>query len=68
MIALPLKQMSRAEKLMALEALWEELTHNEAEYESPKWHEEALADTERRVKEGREQFVDWEEAKKQLRK
>jgi len=40
MISLPIKQMSRAEKLMALEALWEDLSQNEAEFESPGWHQE----------------------------
>jgi hypothetical protein len=66
-ITLPLKQMSRSEKLMALEALWEELSRDETELESPAWHQEELAATEHRVKEGKEQFVDWENAKKQLR-
>jgi hypothetical protein len=68
MIALPLSEMSRAEKLMALEALWEDLSRNEAEYESPAWHEQELAATEARVKSGLEQFVDWESAKEELRK
>jgi hypothetical protein len=67
MISLPLDQMSRTEKLMALEALWEDLTKNEADYESPSWHKDELAATEQRVKAGEEQFVDWEEAKKRLR-
>lgn len=53
---------------MALEALWEDLTRDETEYESPAWHEEELAATERRVKDGKEKFVDWEKAKDQLRK
>jgi Putative addiction module component len=66
-ITLPLKQMSRAEKLMALEALWEELSRDETEYESPAWHEEELAATERRVENGKEQFIVWEKAKTQLR-
>lgn len=68
MISLPLREMSRAEKLMALEALWEDLSRNEAELESPAWHQEELAATEERVKSGQEQFVDWESAKKALRK
>jgi len=67
MISLPIKQMSRAEKLMALEALWEDLSQNEAEFRSPDWHQEELAATEARVKAGQEKFVDWESAKKQLR-
>ena len=61
-------QMSRAEKLMALEALWEDLTRDETEFESPGWHQEELAATEQRVQSGKEQFVEWESAKKQLRK
>ena len=68
MIELPLKQMSRAEKLMALEALWEDLSRNEAEVVSPDWHREELAATEARVKSGQEQFMDWETAKRELRK
>jgi hypothetical protein len=67
MTSLPLDKMSRAEKLMALEALWEDLTRNEREFESPSWHEQELADTEARVKSGQEKLVDWETAKNQLR-
>jgi len=67
MISLPLAQMSRTEKLMALEALWEDLTRNEREYESPEWHKDELLATAERVKSGKEQAVDWESAMKQLR-
>jgi hypothetical protein len=68
MISLPLKEMSRAEKIMALEAIWEDLSRSEAGFESPSWHQEELAATEQRVKSGKEQPVDWEQAKKRLRK
>jgi hypothetical protein len=68
MISLPLKEMTRVEKIMALEALWEDLSRNEAEFDSPSWHKNELAMTEQRVKSGKEQPVDWEAAKKQLRK
>jgi hypothetical protein len=68
MISLPLKQMSREEKLMALEALWEDLSRNEKEFESPDWHKEELSATEERVKSGEEKFLDWESAMKKLRK
>ena len=67
MIELPLEKMSRVEKLMALEALWEDLSRNEAEFVSPDWHREELAATEERVKSGQETYLDWETAKKQLR-
>jgi hypothetical protein len=68
MISLPLQDMTRAEKLMAMEALWEDLSRNEESFESPGWHLKELAVTEERVREGRERFVDWEQAKKKLRK
>jgi len=53
---------------MALEAIWEDLSRNEAEFESPAWHQAELAATEQRVKAGKEHPVDWEHAKKRLRK
>jgi len=67
MIALPLKQMSHAEKLMALEALWEDLSRDDEAYESPAWHLQELPATEERVKSGQEKFIDWESAKRDLR-
>lgn len=67
MVSLPLTQMSQAEKLMALEALWKDLSRNGEGFESPAWHHQELAATEERVNAGKEQFVDWEQAKKELR-
>ena len=52
---------------MAMEAIWDDLSRNEEAFESPAWHKEELAATEERVKAGKEQFVDWEQAKKELR-
>lgn len=63
----PLDKMSRAEKIMAMEALWQDLSRDEDALPSPEWHEEALKETERRLSAGQEEFVDWEEAKKKLR-
>jgi hypothetical protein len=39
-----------------------------ADRKSSAWHEEELAATERRVNSGLERFVDWNEAKRHLRK
>jgi hypothetical protein len=64
---LPLDKMSVAEKLRAMEMLWADLSRNEAQIESPAWHEGVLRDREARVKSGKEKFLDWEIAKKQLR-
>ena len=59
--------MTLAEKLRVMEMLWADLSRNEAQLESPAWHEEVLREREARVKSGQETFIDWETAKKQLR-
>jgi hypothetical protein len=63
-----LRKLPRAEKLRLMETLWEELSRSEDELESPAWHAGELAETERRLAEGKEQMLDWEAAKKELRK
>ncbi len=62
-----LRQLPRSEKLLLMETLWEDLSRPEGEYESPAWHAKELAETERRVAEGKEQVIEWEAAKKKLR-
>ena len=57
MISLPLKQMTQAEKLMALEAIWDDLSRNEETFESPAWHKEELAATEERVRRARNSLL-----------
>jgi len=64
---LAIKQMSREEKLRAMEALWEDLSSDEQSIQSPAWHESILEETEERVQSGKENILDWQEAKKELR-
>ncbi len=64
---LPLDRMTVAEKLRAMEALWADLSRNEAQFGSPAWHGDMLHDRAARVKSGKESFTDWETAKKRLR-
>ena len=66
-VTLPLDKMTVAEKLRAMEALWADLSRNEAQFESPAWHGDVLHDRAERVKDGTESFIDWETAKQQLR-
>ena len=40
----------------------------EMQIKSPEWHREALEETDRRRQSGKEAVVDWQEAKKELRK
>lgn len=65
--ALPLDRMTVDEKLRALERIWQDLCRNEAAIPSPQWHLDVLEARESRLKEGREPFTDWEEAKRRIR-
>lgn len=60
--------LSREEKLRVMEAIWEDLSREANQVESPGWHREALDETARRRKSGQESIVDWHKAKKELRK
>jgi len=60
--------LSREEKLRVMENIWEDLSKDELEVESPGWHQAALRETEQRVDSGQETIVDWQSAKKELRK
>ena len=62
------QQMSRSEKLKLMELLWEQLSRPDAALESPMWHAQELAETERRLAEGKEPVMDWDVAKKELRR
>jgi hypothetical protein len=62
------QQLSRSEKLKLMELLWEQLSRPDEALESPAWHAQELAETERRLAEGKEQVMDWEAAKKELRR
>jgi hypothetical protein len=66
--ALEISRMSRQEKLRILEALWTDLSQDDADIESPAWHEGILKETEARLQTGQEDVEDWEAAKRQLRK
>ena len=66
--ALPLDKMSTEEKLIAMEELWADLSRNQEQFESPRWHEEVLKEREERVKEGLERPIEWEVAKSELRR
>ncbi len=66
-LELPLAEMSIAEKLAAMEALWDDLARHAPEQTAPEWHGEILAERERRLVAGQEEVLDWEEAKRRLR-
>lgn len=59
--------LSREDKLRVMEAIWEDLSKEDEEVKSPKWHQEALQETEQRLSLREEKEVDWHTAKKELR-
>ena len=67
MSALEIQKMPRLEKLKLMETLWADLSRDEAELESPAWHADALRETSERRAQGREETLDWEQAKAKLR-
>jgi putative addiction module component (TIGR02574 family) len=66
--ALPLKEMTVAEKLQLMEVLWDDLSRNPGDVPSPAWHEEVLAERQRLIKEGRAKFIPLEEFRRSIQK
>jgi len=54
------------EKLLVMEALWDDLSATEADIEVPSWQKELLVDREAAFTAGKAKFIDWEEAKKDI--
>ena len=63
-----IQHMPRSEKLRMMEALWDDLSRDESATRSPDWHQQALRETEKSLAAGQESILDWEDAKKELRK
>ena len=61
------KEMSTEEKLKAMEMLWDDLCRRAPDFSSPSWHEDVLKEREQRIKDGKDRFVDWDQAKKDIR-
>ena len=66
-MTLKLKEMTTEEKLRVMELLWGDLCRKIPESLSPQWHAEVLKEREGRIKEGKEAFRDWNEAKARIR-
>ena len=63
---LPLENMSVAEKLRVMEAVWASLCHKPVDVASPEWHEKVLAERTRRLESGESTISKWSEAKRRL--
>ena len=67
-ITLPISKMSTEDKLRAIEDLWASIANEPEKLTPPAWHKAALAETEKRIQSGEEEFIDWDVAKKSLRR
>jgi len=50
-----------------MELLWDDLCRRSPDFCSPSWHEDVLKEREQRIKAGQDRFVDWDQAKKDIR-
>lgn len=55
--------MTRQEKLQAMEALWDSLSHDAGELASPVWHADVLAGRRARIEDGHAHYVSLDELK-----
>ena len=67
-LALNLDQMTVADKLTAMERLWEDLGRTPEAVPSPSWHGEVLSAREKRINEGKAEFAPLDEVKERIRK
>ncbi|MEW6139867.1 MAG: addiction module protein [Thermodesulfobacteriota bacterium] len=67
-IDLPLSELTVAQKLHLMEAIWDDLSKDERTFESPRWHQDVLRDREEALEQGNATVSGWEEAKDRVRK
>lgn len=61
-----IKNMTTAERLEAMELLWDALCHEDIEIGSPDWHEPILDKRRQRINSGKAKFYTLEEVKKRF--
>jgi putative addiction module component (TIGR02574 family) len=65
--SLPIDRMTVEEKLLAMEALWDNLCRDEAQVPVQEWHKQLLDERRRQIEAGETKFVDWDTAKARIR-
>ena len=58
-----ISKMSVNERLQTMEALWDSLTHETAEIDSPDWHSDVLKDRQQKIDSGDAEFISLAELK-----
>jgi hypothetical protein len=62
-----IREMSMAERLQALEQLWDAVCRDDAEVPSPAWHASVLEERQARAARGESRFLTLNEVKARLR-
>ena len=63
-----LKKMRPAERLQAMEALWDSMLYESDEIDTPKWHEDILEERKRIIANGSAKFISLAELKASRRR
>jgi hypothetical protein len=66
MAVISVDQMTLQEKLLAMEALWDDLCRLETGLPMLQWHKDLLDERERLIRDGKARFTDWETAKRRI--
>ncbi len=61
-----IQEMTMVEKIQTMEMLWDDLCRNVEEIKSPEWHGKVLREREELLRQGKDGFEDWEQAKKDI--
>lgn len=61
-----IRQLALHEKLLAMEAIWDDISREDSSLEVPQWHKDILDEREQMIADGTAQFIEWEDAKKQI--
>ena len=62
-----IQNLSKVEKISIMEKIWTDLIRDEDSIKINDWHIRALEETEKKIKEGKEHFLDWGSEKEAIR-
>ncbi len=67
MKASEISNMSVAERLQTMEAIWDSLLHEDTEIESPDWHNDVLKERRKAIEDGSAKLISLNELKASLK-
>jgi hypothetical protein len=66
--ALPLNEMTTADKLAMMELLWDDLSKTADNIPTPAWHGQVLVERQREIDEGKGEFLSLDEFRQSIEK